>query len=1014
MATEARPQRRANGDISTRAQQRYGNVLPPSLRRGLRRVSESQDASEVDNDIQRGKHTSPYRSATRRDGHQVNRLERQKHRDQREESPRNTTGVIERPVAVGTVRPLPGQSAHGSARSNVSAESTSPRNRADGASRHSRGRAYSPSPPPAEPFGAHVEESVHEFDDVKIIVRQRSLRSEQKKRAGRPTRRPEVMTYAKRIDLGRLDADEPDESAESTESTESAESIASTASIASDSMPVYLPPEPTGPRGHALGADANEPSMPVDGSLRLDSQVSIERYCIYPSTYFQVHSQKESALPTHPDASLIRSPGVDRPKHVGTFEWIHMEQSVLDVFHFKRLVLEHLKVGPNARTLIAQSIDKFELDTGQPDSGPTFAKPHCKRLWGGEEDEQQSVLMLMLPLVYLHDSKGGRHIVPMGKSDNQTTNHRTLLQMLFPRMGSNVHGQQARYQSGGHSGYLHVTQLWCIMLDGGNEETLITCSTLTEATLRGDSISSTTVPPSIKRPGLLGNHVEVVDGDGRMWMLKRESCRTWFEFEFQLNEICEETSERVCYRHEGTPVLPQDWPKLMRDHQEAPLRIYICSGALSSAISSRRASKGEQVPDPVPASDNDPIVTARNTLDAAQVRTTTSDSVEDFLVFPSGIDTKLYEACERMTAAQAFFGPYRRMQSVKMPAASADPADLTSTDVSPDIKGTDSSEPRGSEEEATKNGLYRSLMKIIWPLTHLFAPSYRSEEGSRTSLKFWGAMQAFAISAIRVYLARGAKKEDFHTFPGSAYAPWRLVRVVEKLLSYQYSREILVEDEPVPGSNVRMPQDFRLAYREVILAFIHGTEPDLAVSRRHFLKAQKLLKSSFYEVLKDIPRPPLLTREAVGAEGLLALIVRHCTNSTMPSGADLITLFSQQITALEQEVWSGEPSRAPLKSLRILRNELAAAGIVLQSQLDVLETLEQSMCWRVQYDDYEDQPQRIVTASVEAAKDRLDILPSLEALVAELRAECEAQSADIEDWRSNTQVLVLSLTCHYS
>ncbi|KAK4891398.1 hypothetical protein LTR27_010052 [Elasticomyces elasticus] len=585
----------------------------------------------------------------------------------------------------------------------------------------------------------------------------------------------------------------------------------------------------------------------------------------------KTRSQKESALPIHPDASLIRSPGVDRPKHVGTSEWIHMEQSVLDVFQFKRLVLEHLKVGPNARALIAQSIDKFELDTGQPDSGPTFAKPHCKRLWSGEGDEQQSALMLTLPLTYLDDRKGGRHIVPVGTSDKPTTNHRTLLQMLFPRMGSNVHGQQAHYQSGGHSGYLHVTQLWCIMLNGGNE-------------------------------------------------------------------------------------------------------------------------------------DDDPVVTARDTLDAAQVRTTTSDSVEDFLVFSSKTDTKLYEACKRMTAAQAFLGPYRQRQSVKMPAASADPAALTSNNVSPDIKGTNSSDSHGSEEEVMKNGLYQSLMEVIWPLTHLFTPSYRSGRGSRASLKFWGAMQAFAISAIRVYLARGARKEDFHTFPGSAYAPWRLARVVKKLLSYQYNRETVVEDDPVPGSNVRMRGDFRLAYREVMLAFLHGTQPDLAVSRRHFMRAQRLLKSSFYEVLKDIPRPPLLTREAVGAKGLLALIVRHCTNSAIPSGADLITLFSQQITALEQEVWSGEPSRAPLKSFRILRNELAAAGIVLQSQVDVLETLEQSMCWRVQYDDYEDQPRRIATASIEAAKDRLDILPSLEALVAELRAEVYWSSLVYGDCANNSAV----------
>ncbi|KAK5692435.1 hypothetical protein LTR97_010743 [Elasticomyces elasticus] len=536
-------------------------------------------------------------------------------------------------------------------------------------------------------------------------------------------------------------------------------------------MRVYLPPKLTGSGSRALGADAKGSSLPIDDSLHLNSKVSVERYCIYPSTYFPLRCEKESALPAYPDASLLRSPGVDRPKHVGTFEWIHMEQSVLNLFQFKRLVLEYLKVGPNARTLIAQNIDDFELDTNQPDSGPTFAKPHCKRLLGGEGDEQQSTVMLALPLVYLHDSKGDRHIVPLGSSEEPNPNHRTLLQMLFPRMGGNVSEQQALYHSAGHSGYLHVTQLWCIMLNGGNE----------------------------------------VD---------------------------------------------------------------------------------------------EPVVTARDTPDAAQVPATTSDSIEDFLNFTSEKDTKLYDACEKRTAAQAFAGPYGPTQSVQMPVASVDTADASINDVNSGSKGSTESDDHGDGEEATENDLYQILMKFIWPLTHLFAPSYRTQGGSRARLKFWGAMQTFAIGFVQPLLARGVRlsrrnrQEHFLILLEKTYAPFRLLNVVRKLIDYGYSCETLVEGEQVPGSNISMPQDFQLAYQEVMLAFLHVTETDSALSRRHFSKARKLLKSSFYGLLEDIPRLPLLTREAVSAKGLLALIVRQCTGSVIPGDADLITLFSQQITAM--------------------------------------------------------------------------------------------------------------------
>ncbi|KAK3652861.1 hypothetical protein LTR56_004809 [Elasticomyces elasticus] len=964
MANETRPQRGATWDTPTRAQQRYGNVLPPSLRWGARRVPESLRAGEVNDSLQPGSRTGPPPPAMRRDGRQALRLEGQRTRDPHRRSVRHDTEVTEQYVAVETVRPRLGRNVHGSASSNVSAGSTSAQDRAHTASHHSRRHSDSSASeqPVSVPHQARVDHSDDEFKDRRIAIRPSSTDGERQERTGRSRRRSEVKTLGEKVDLGRVSSEDSDESDHS------------------DSVPVYLPPEPKprGRRGRALGASEMDPSVPKDGSLHEDSKVSIEKYRIYPSTYSQVRGQEELIPSGQPHASLIRSPAVECPKFVDTFEWIHMEQSVLDIHQFKQSVLEHISVGPAARTLIAQNIDDFELDPNQPDAGPDFANPRCERLWGREEGNNQSVVMLTLPLVYLRDSKGG-HGVPMKRTQDSSMEHRTLLQMLFPRMGGNVSGQQALYQPGGHSGYLHVTQLWCIMLNGGNEE----------ATLRGHSIGSTTIPPSIKRPSLLGNHIQVVDPDGRTWMLTRELCGTWFEFEVQISEVA---LEGICFRHEGIRVLPQDWPTLIREHQETSLRIEMYA---------HRAKDNKF---------------ARGTPSLVQPRTATADSIEDFLLFTSEQDTKLYEACERVTAAQAFAGPHSRTQNVQTPSASANPADATSNNGNPENERTARSAQLGGEAEAIKSDLYQRLMGHLWPLTHLFTP-YQLKGGSGVSLKFWGAMQAFATCVVQLYLDRNPGKEDLDAFFGflrANYAPFYLLRVVEQLFSYQYHRNIMIEREQVPSGGVKMPQDFRRAYQEVMLAFLHVSEPDSAVPRRHFSKARKLLKSSFYEVLQSIPRPPLLTREAVGADGLLALFARHCTSSAIPSGVDMITLFSQQITAMEQEVWSGEPSRGPLKSLRTLRNEMAAAGIILQSQLDVLEALKKSLHWRMPHRDYEDQPQRIANTLVEAAKDRVDILPSLEALAAELRAECEAQSADVEDWRSNTQVLIVSLTCHHS
>ena len=89
----------------------------------------------------------------------------------------------------------------------------------------------------------------------------------------------------------------------------------------------------------------------------------------------------------------------------------------------------------------------------------------------------------------------------------------------------------------------------------------------------------------------------------------------------------------------------------------------------------------------------------------------------------------------------------------------------------------------------------------------------------------------------------------------------------------------------------------------------------------------------------------------------------------------------------EEQVWGLEPSRTPLKTLRPLRNELLAASIVLQSQFDVLEDLEDQLPWHYSTGDYRSRPHKMALALQDTAQDRLDILARLDALCTDLRTE---------------------------
>lgn len=50
---------------------------------------------------------------------------------------------------------------------------------------------------------------------------------------------------------------------------------------------------------------------------------------------------------------------------------------------------------------------------------------------------------------------------------------RTLLQELFPRTGGTQASQQTLHTVDNTAGYIHVTQLWSVMLEGDGEGTVL-------------------------------------------------------------------------------------------------------------------------------------------------------------------------------------------------------------------------------------------------------------------------------------------------------------------------------------------------------------------------------------------------------------------------------------------------------------------------------------------------------------------------------------------------------------
>lgn len=93
----------------------------------------------------------------------------------------------------------------------------------------------------------------------------------------------------------------------------------------------------------------------------------------------------------------------------------------------------------------------------------------------------------------------------------------------------------------------------------------------------------------------------------------------------------------------------------------------------------------------------------------------------------------------------------------------------------------------------------------------------------------------------------------------------------------------------------------------------------------------------------------------------------------------------------EQEVWSGEPSREPLKSLRPLRNELKAISIILERQSDALQKMRGKIHWTdfdpFPYTNIYDYAYSILDEGLSAAENRKEVVKQLDALGTDLRTQ---------------------------
>lgn len=273
MERHERPQRRSTWDAPTRAQRRYGNVLPPSLRWGARRRAPDQEDAD---DRRRATRTDTFptrsHSAPRRDGRPVRRRHSSERRGSRDRQSRHRPDRLLR----------------------EGGEPYQDRRRAD--SQHVATTTYAGL---EEDSGALI---------IRPLSRRRESSREESEASPRRAREPAVAIR---------------ENNRNREESRHRYSNASNFSEWSDSVPIWLPPSRSEKDARVLYAHDLKTEHESGRHGSEDCKVRIEKYCVHSSNYLREDLVEEHAVSQeNPDVKLTLSPLVDGAKLYGSLQWM--------------------------------------------------------------------------------------------------------------------------------------------------------------------------------------------------------------------------------------------------------------------------------------------------------------------------------------------------------------------------------------------------------------------------------------------------------------------------------------------------------------------------------------------------------------------------------------------------------------------------------------------------------------------------------------------------------------------
>ncbi|GKT48103.1 uncharacterized protein ColSpa_08284 [Colletotrichum spaethianum] len=624
------------------------------------------------------------------------------------------------------------------------------------------------------------------------------------------------------------------------------------------------------------------------------------------------------------------------------FRWLHVQQDTMNFDEFTNEISKALseKEQNEIRKLLSDVRKNYSKtvrtsrETTVKHMEPSYLQLPLQKgdQAKGPQSGKRTVTWLCIPYFSLEEYSGIQSTGNPGAYPPQT-----LLQSAFSRNSQKRDMLQATRQIGnGEKNWcFHIRQLWCIVLDNS---LLITCGSMYEDALRGNTIAVTSEPGREPTANAEQGRILIQYGESVLWSFPLEECQTWFAFIAHFSDFW---PKAVRFHFNGRLLTEPRWWKVLQFARTSRKNVVInmeTCGILRPLKQGLRNTVGQ----PSGASLQSPKPSSGERMSLPPGRSNKTN--EMFHVFSwaeatpsSPVDGPNFIVLQKQLSGVEEFltsetnGPDRRAY-LEAETSTRNEVYLYLEQLGEDMQST---------KKVWRKQDYEERIDIFNAADSLFRFFLPPLFDGPTTERFWGAvMNLVRMSPPEAADAKSHPNDLDRARRDAVYANAPTVRRLLRQLALPVIafKSILSCAEPTDRLDIDVPLDLIRAWLHLVMGLIYAGH-ETHMWEDHLDVADSLVKSGMKHIMERLSNLNLLERSSVLPLEVVSLISYGLLANTPGKYAGITDTYSEYLRALENEIANGQSDLSYQQRINFLRQEVNVINRTIAAQSNVFNSI---------------------------------------------------------------------------